>query len=272
MTTPVIKPTVGRKVWYRNNGSMQKLPRADGKVSHPEFCGIEQPMDATVIFVHGSRMVNLDITDHVGQRFVATSVPLLQDGDAIPDLGCYCEWMPYQQGQARKDAAGEKPTPAACSTLPVVDPGPDSLEREIQAKAGNRWEQGQAPRVTMDMVNAQIVGETYTVLPSGRVTVCELTLKNGFTVRGESAVVFIENNVPQTGREIARKNAVDQIWPLLGFRLRDELARPVLTDADAAADLAGTPRPDNPTAEAADFLASVKACDLSGDASCEACQ
>ena len=125
----------------------------------------------------------------------------------------------------------------------TYDLAPSDLEREIQAKAGNRWEQGQAPRVTMDMVNAQIVGETYTVLPSGRVTVCELTLKNGFTVRGESAVVFIENNVPQTGREIARKNAVDQIWPLLGFRLRDELARPVLTDADAAADLAGTPRP-----------------------------
>lgn len=157
-------------------------------------------------------------------------------------------------------------------SLPVVDHGPDALEREIQTKAGNRWEQGQAPRVTMDMVNAQIVGETYTVLPSGRVTVCELTLKNGFTVRGESAVVFIENNVPQTGREIARKNAVDQIWLLLGYRLREEWTRPVLTDADAAADLAGTPRPDNPTAEAADFLASVKACDFSGDAPCEACQ
>ena len=108
MPSTVIKPTVGRKVWYRNNGSMQKLPRADGKVSHPEFCGIEQPMDATVIFVHGSRMVNLDITDHVGQRFVATSVPLLQDGDAIPDLGCYCEWMPYQQGQSAKAEVADK--------------------------------------------------------------------------------------------------------------------------------------------------------------------
>jgi len=135
----------------------------------------------------------------------------------------------------------------APTALPVVDPGPDSLEREIQAKAGTRWEHGQAPRVTMDEVNAQIVGETYTVLPSGRVTVCELTLKNGFTVRGESAVVFIENNVPQTGREIARKNAVDQIWPLLGYQLREEWTRPVLTEADAAADLAGTPRPDNPS-------------------------
>jgi hypothetical protein len=76
----------------------------------------------------------------------------------------------------------------------------------------------------MEMVNEQIVGETYTVLPSGRVTVCELTLKNGFTVRGESAVVFIENNVPQTGREIARKKAADQIWQLLGYELRSKLA------------------------------------------------
>ena len=99
-------------------------------------------------------------------------------------------------------------------------------DQTIQAKAdaAPRWAQGQAPRVTMDMVNAQIVGETYTVLPSGCVTVCELTLKNGFTVRGESAVVFIENNVPQTGRKIARENAVNQIWQLLGYELRSKFA------------------------------------------------
>lgn len=92
------------------------------------------------------------------------------------------------------------------------------------------YPQGEAPRVTIEDVNAEIVGETYTVLPSGRVTVCELTLKNGFTVRGESAVVFIENNVPETGREVARTNAVNQIWQLLGFRLREkEPAQPAST-------------------------------------------
>ena len=155
---------------------------------------------------------------------------------------------------------------AAPTALPVVDPGPDSLEREIQAKASR------APRVTPADVKAEIVGETFTLLPSGRVTVCELTLKNGFTVRGESAVVFIENFDEGIGRKVARDNAEKEVWQLLGFRLREELARPVLTDADAAADLAGTPRPDNPTAEASDFLASVKACDLSSDAPCEACQ
>ena len=108
------------------------------------------------------------------------------------------------------------------ATQPAASPtqGDDSIE----ADPAPRWPQGQAPRVTIEMVNEQIVGETYTVLPSGRVTVCELTLKNGFTVRGESAVVFIENNVPQTGREIARKKAADQIWQLLGYELRSKLA------------------------------------------------
>lgn len=36
-------------------------------------------------------------------------------------------------------------------TLPVIDPGPDSLEREIQAKASN------GPRVTPADIEAEIV-------------------------------------------------------------------------------------------------------------------
>ena len=60
---------------------------------------------------------------------------------------------------------------------------------------------------------------------------------------GASACASPENFNAEIGRRIARENAEREIWPLLGFRLRDELARPVLTDADAAADLAGIHRP-----------------------------
>ena len=80
---------------------------------------------------------------------------------------------------------------------------------------------GEAPRVTLEEVLAEIADESYTVLPSGRVTVCEITLRNGFTVRGESGVVFIENNIPELGRKYARERAIEQIWQLLGFRLRE---------------------------------------------------
>jgi hypothetical protein len=79
------------------------------------------------------------------------------------------------------------------------------------------------PRVTPADVDSQIVGETYTVLPSGRTTICELTLKNGFTVTGESAVVSKENFNEIIGQEIARRNAREKIWMLEGYALRNQL-------------------------------------------------
>lgn len=93
-----------------------------------------------------------------------------------------------------------------------------STELMIQAS------QPTAARVTPEDVAAAIVGETYTILPSGRSMVCELTLfeENGFTVRGESAVVNIENFREEIGRKISRENAVNEVWQLLGFLLYTE--------------------------------------------------
>ena len=55
-------------------------------------------------------------------------------------------------------------------------------------------------------------------------TICVLVLRNGFTVTGESACASPENFDAEIGHKIARQNAVAKIWPLLGFRLRDQLA------------------------------------------------
>ena len=129
---------------------------------------------------------------------------------------------------------------AAPAALPVVDPGPDSLEREIQAKADK------APRVTPADIEAEIDGEYYFTAEQGvqkafaeqdeltrltgmygelrLLTFCVLHLRNGFTVTGESACASPENFDAEIGRKIARQNAVNKIWPLLGFRLRDKLA------------------------------------------------
>lgn len=146
---------------------------------------------------------------------------------------------------------------AAPTALPVIDPGPDSLEREIQAKAST------GPRVTQADVDAEIVSEFYFTAadgvlgeskmgtrPAGRarslelMTFCVLVLKNGFTVTGVNACVSHANFRAEMGRSKAREEAVREVWKLLGFRLCDELARPVLTEADALADLNGTPRPE----------------------------
>ena len=132
-----------------------------------------------------------------------------------------------------------------------------SIEQEIQAKANK------APRVTPAALQAEIVSAHYFTAADGQTgrdcgyvpenhapalglqTFCVLVLRNGFTVHGVSACASPENYNKEIGERIARENAEREIWPLLGFRLRDELARPVLTDGDVAADLAGTCRPDN---------------------------
>lgn len=80
-----------------------------------------------------------------------------------------------------------------------------------------------APRITADEIEAKIVSESYTTLPSGKVMVCELTLQNGFTVRGDAAVVCRENFDEQIGRRISRENAVRQIWQLEGYLLQERL-------------------------------------------------
>jgi len=55
-------------------------------------------------------------------------------------------------------------------------------------------------------------------------TFAVLVLRNGFTVTGESACASPENFDAEIGRKIARQNAVQKIWPLEGYLLRERLA------------------------------------------------
>ena len=54
-------------------------------------------------------------------------------------------------------------------------------------------------------------------------TFCVLVLKNGFTVTGESACASPENFDPDLGRKIAKENAINKIWALEGYLLKQAL-------------------------------------------------
>lgn len=79
------------------------------------------------------------------------------------------------------------------------------------------------PSVTIADIQDAIVKETYTVLPDGRTTICQLTLKNGYTVFGESACVCIENFDAEKGNKYSRERAVDKVWSLLGYDLQNKV-------------------------------------------------
>lgn len=92
------------------------------------------------------------------------------------------------------------------------------IEAEIQAKGKT------APRITPDHIDAQIVKADYHVFPGTTLTVCALTLRNGFTVVGESASASPENFDADLGKKIARDKARDKIWALEGYLLRSKLS------------------------------------------------
>ena len=114
----------------------------------------------------------------------------------------------------------------------------DAIEREIKDKGLT------APRVTPADIEANIESVYYFTAGEGcagemahryksptyvyeksldLLTFCVLILKNGFTVTGESACASPENFDAELGKKIARANAVNKMWPLMGYALKETL-------------------------------------------------
>ena len=91
------------------------------------------------------------------------------------------------------------------------------IEEMIQANGSN------APRVSYKNVEDKILTEQYYVFPGTTTTVCCLILKNGFTTIGHSACASAANFNEAIGRCIAKENAVDQVWQLEGYLLKQRL-------------------------------------------------
>lgn len=107
-----------------------------------------------------------------------------------------------------------------------------AIEKEIQAKELN------APRITPAHIDSIIKNVEY-ILPREvckrdngveifdapislqTLTLCILSLKNGFTVTGESACVSLENFNAEMGKKLAYDNARNKIWMLEGYLLSE---------------------------------------------------
>jgi hypothetical protein len=80
-----------------------------------------------------------------------------------------------------------------------------------------------APWIMPADIEAVIVGEQYHLFEGTTFTSCLLTLKNGFTVHGESACAIPENFNEEIGRKIARAIAKEKICVLEGYLLKQKL-------------------------------------------------
>lgn len=80
-----------------------------------------------------------------------------------------------------------------------------------------------APRVTTQRIQDVIIKEEYHNFEGTTVTICLLTLENGYNVTGESACASVENFNIEVGKRIAKENAESKIWSLEGYLLKDKL-------------------------------------------------
>lgn len=109
-------------------------------------------------------------------------------------------------------------------------------EQELAAKAV-------APRVTLDAIHANIKhcffttgygaaisGVSEDASPSvdmpeelRLLTICVVVLQNGYTIIGHSACASKENFDEDIGRRLAKEDCIRQMWPLMGYNLRQAL-------------------------------------------------
>jgi len=115
----LITPSIGRVVWYVPPHAPEGEPAND-----------PQPHAALVTYVWSDRMVNLAAFMPNGASYGLTSVTLVQEGDAIPVLGGYAEWMPYQVGQVKKHA---DPTPTHTVSVSVQGNAWDKNHNHVNA-------------------------------------------------------------------------------------------------------------------------------------------
>ena len=120
----------------------------------------------------------------------------------------------------------------------ISSPRTDDAGIEIQLQAKGKT----AARITPTDIQTNIASEFYFTAEQGAfaafapprgsdvvspelslLTFCVLVLRNGFTVTGESACASAENFDAEIGRSIARANAVNKIWPLMGYALKTAL-------------------------------------------------
>lgn len=77
-------------------------------------------------------------------------------------------------------------------------------------------------KITLEHIESKIDKVEYFVFDM-KTTICNVTLKNGFNVTGESSCVNPKNYNKELGEQISYENAKKKIWALEGYLLQEKL-------------------------------------------------
>ena len=103
-TLPVVKPTVGRKIYYWPTDA-EKVQRRIGEIREVAMPSEGQPLDANIVRVWNDKLINIGGFDADGIPFRKVSVRLVQPEDGVVEGGGFASWMDYQIQKANEAAS-----------------------------------------------------------------------------------------------------------------------------------------------------------------------
>lgn len=82
-----------------------------------------------------------------------------------------------------------------------------------------------ATRVSLESMEAKVVGEEYmNPMSAPHMTICVITLANGFLLVGKTAPTDPANFDRDLGKQFAREDAMRQMWPMEAYLMRERLS------------------------------------------------
>lgn len=158
--------------------------------------------------------------------------------DAFVQLGWVARWLGWNiiTAEGRSAVAALALERVWLTADSDRDTAPGEAMNSLKATEAASAAVAVAPRVSLVDIEGAIAhrfdllaGNAVGVLPGeipplNVLSICILVMKNGFTVIGKSAPAAPENFNRELGRQYAYEDAVRQLWPLMGYALRDRLA------------------------------------------------
>ena len=186
-----IIPTIGRIVWYWPSGYDYRT---------------RQPWPMTVCYVHTDNIVNLGGFDSYGNHRAFTSVQLIEHEADYPYEGGFCGWVPYEKGQAAKSKALE---------TQLSDPLRGGILPAMMAPTT-------APALASMELAKRIVRISYDYPKSAQhVTICTLTLDNGFVAIGKAIPASSTIFNRARGQDMAYQDALRELAAVQAFLINE---------------------------------------------------
>lgn len=226
MTDKFAKMRAGNSDFDTRAAAAQSKPQGDDASAMPGITNYPVARRHDINHMVAAEMVILDAmrsVENMGPDRLLTKA-MVRLTDAKNFVGDYVDSV-YAAGGESLKLELDPTRPQTNDDIPVRLTGGEygDPQRAHSLPHRDHRQPGDFPKVTEADMLARIVSKDFHRLGDDTVTVCNLKLDNGYSVRGESACVDPRNYNKDIGENFAYADAFRKLWPLFGFLLAEKM-------------------------------------------------